>query len=176
MGKSTVIFWVLAVVFIAALAIGITAIIRDEGTPVPFFIAALAGILLLPVSMPPQPHELPGSTIRWESHDGTLTSLGDSDAKNGRYYLGYGYSGSYRTINFTVEHTDADGFTWTTIESRYAMYSRVFQDETENPHVTTNTPFYTTWWWRPWESEGYDNYDFHIPAGSVQENFVIDNE
>lgn len=108
---------------------------------------------------------IPAGHMLRETH--TLASLGDTQGVEGRFYLGSGYINGTREIAYVKQ---LDGYSVATEADGDA--SRIFQD-TSKPTVTEYTYFYSNPWVLPWNFDTGYTYDFHVPAGTIQNNYAI---
>lgn len=106
-----------------------------------------------------------------------LSILDASSSSNGEsFFLGKGTLYSQRVLNYFYEESDAEE-TWTEFAYAYAEDSRIFEDETETPYVTVRTYTSTVKAIVPF-TFNLDNaeYDFHIPEGSITNDYKVSNE
>lgn len=104
----------------------------------------------------------------------TLKALDTGSGISGRsYFLGGGYIGTTRVLNYMTQ--DKDGFV--RLASADASVSAVKEDaEPGTARVKTymvQESQYNLW---PWPGRTYPNYEFHVPAGSVVESYTVDNK
>ncbi|MUG03563.1 hypothetical protein ECC01_21495 [Bacillus tequilensis] len=133
----------------------------------PAFLAALgSGLIgggLLALSL-----LIPGEKITQQTFD--LRAISTSSTVQGRFFLGSGYVDGKRTLDYIAQE---DG--WSRVDRGIASASRIFED-TERPTVTEYTHWYSNGWVIPWEVEAGHRWDFHIPSGSILEDYTITNE
>jgi hypothetical protein len=89
----------------------------------------------------------------------------------GRFFLATGYVEGKRVVNYIAEH---DGG-YITVEQVDAVNTYVYEDENVNPRVVTKQWQASEWWLAPFGIDRGNTYVFHIPEGSVLENYTIDN-
>lgn len=170
--------WVLLVVFLV-IVVSIWGYFFEysDGVVFPFFMwlisCGLAGFCLLLAYAGLaylNSHELKATNeYRYE-----LRALDSDSAVQGQsYFLGGGYVGEERVLNFIVRngdgsselgHTDADE-------------SKIWEDEQGKPYMIKIEKEYGNWWFA--FDEGYRStyeYHYHIPAGSVLESTKITNK
>lgn len=104
----------------------------------------------------------------------TLKALSTGSEINGRsYFLGGGYIGTTRVLNYMTQ--DADGFV--RLRSADAGVSAVKEDADPGTArvkiYEVEESQYNLW---PWPGRHFANYEFHVPAGSVSGDFVVDNK
>lgn len=165
------IFWTLIV--LAALAIIITFIDNTWyedwtfgilGAIIAVVISAVVGGGLFALAQ-----LIPGDKRTEERFD--LRAIGSSSTVQGRsYFLGSGYIEGRRTLNYIAQE---DGYS--RLGQGIASASRVYED-TDEPTVTEYTYWYSNPWVMPWEYERAHAWDFHVPSGSILENYEITNE
>lgn len=102
--------------------------------------------------------------------DETLRAVSASSSVEGRFFLGSGYVDGVRTLNYIVAE---DGYS--ELRQARADDSRIYEDETAQPYVTTYYWEREAWWLTPFSVGQGTSYDFHIPPASILEDFTIDN-
>lgn len=165
------IFWIaLAVVVILVGLLGI-AMWRD-GEVLPFlgptFVGTVivAGVALVCASVGAA---LGSSSIVTDRAE--LAALSNGSSVQGSFFLGSGRVDGKRVLNYVEQH---DGYS--TLEQVDADDSRIYEDEPDSPYLVTQWEVRdTSWVWWPWDFWGQPRYDFHIPADSIVESYVIDN-
>lgn len=125
-----------------------------------------AGILALLSLIPTTPHI---ESQRYELR--AIASGGES--VSGEFFLGSGYINGERVVNYIKQVTDEDG-TYSVIDSATGYAARIFEDSSE-PYMLDYDWFYSNGWVIPFNVKTGDSWDFHVPAGSVLENYTIDN-
>lgn len=104
----------------------------------------------------------------------SLKALDTASGVQGRsYYLGGGYLGTERVLNYMTK--DADGYV--RLASAPAWASAVKEDASagEARVKIYDVEKRQDWLW-PWPSSRYLNYEFRVPAGSVVEGYTVDNK
>lgn len=172
-------FWVFVVVWLVAI-VSMWGFFLDEytyGVVGPFLMwlvsAVLVGLGLLAVwggLAYLNAHELKST----HEHRHELRALDSGSAIQGRsYFLGGGYVGTERVLNYIVRNEDGSS------ELGYtdADNSKIWEDEQDKPYVIQIKREYGNWWFAL--DEGYRDtyeYHYHIPAGSVLESTQITNK
>lgn len=100
-----------------------------------------------------------------------LKAIGTTDTVRGQLYLGGGYIEGQKTLSYIEEQSGKDG-TWSVVDSAYASDSRIFEGE-DDPYVLVRTVDSSNYFISPWQVHTTDEYDFHVPAGSVQSNYEV---
>ena len=119
-----------------------------------------AGIVLLFTLIPAQ---------SVQSDDYQLRALATSGTTSGSFFLGSGYVGEERTLNFIRSQGG-----YSQLDYALAANSRVYEDA-DKPTFTEYVWRYDNPWVLPWTVVTGYSYDFHVPAGSVLENYDITN-
>lgn len=88
------------------------------------------------------------------------------------YFLGRGYIQDHRTLDY-IKREDG-GFS--TVSQEWAEDSRIFEDETDNPVVIEYRFTFGNPWLLPWETGWSTSADFHIPPGSIVEDYSVTNK
>jgi hypothetical protein len=114
---------------------------------------------------------LPNPDVQRDAGKLALRSIGTDSEINGRsYFLGGGYIGEERTLNYIAEYPDGA----LSVDSSYAVSSSIY--ETNGiPHVEFTDHLYSNPWVLPWEYKEWQESRFYIPEGSVLENYQITN-
>src|SRR4029453_12012690 len=99
----------------------------------------------------------------------SLKALGNKSAVDGQFFLGGGYIGEKQVINY-VRDIGSGG---SKIESMPADQATLFEDTT-TPHLNIIKTVKTMPDVIPWYYGSDMHYDFHIPAGSVLQNYKVD--
>lgn len=173
-------FWILlAAVVIVALFVGWKVSEpyssysgRDWGDGISsFFLTIIFGSILFGLALLIVGASTTG-TVVWK-HIGTethsLTALGTNTQTAGKtFYLGRSYT-SDSTINFITKGDDKA----IRINNAPAQSSVIFEDN-QKPSVTITTVEETREWLVPWNFSKRNSYEFHIPEGSVLENYSVD--
>jgi ABC-type multidrug transport system fused ATPase/permease subunit len=89
----------------------------------------------------------------------------------GHFFLGTGTVDGKRVINYVAQHEDG----YVTVEQVDARNAYIYEDESSNPTVTAHHWRASEWWLSLWPTDRGTNYSFHVPPGSVLENYTIDN-
>lgn len=164
------IFWILLVAAVVAVVITFWWWFLEDGWAYAFLFsfatAALAfivgaGLLALAAL-------IPGEKRTDETFE--LRALATSSTVHGRFFLGSGTVDGKRTLNYIAKE---DGYS--RLGQGVASASRVYED-TERPTVTEYTFWYSNGWVVPWEVVTGYSWDFHVPAGSILEDFTLTNE
>lgn len=109
-----------------------------------------------------------------ESHRYELRAIAaGGESVSGQFFLGSGYIDGERVINYIKQITDEDG-TYSVVDSATGYAARIFEDSNE-PYMLDYDWFYSNGWVIPFNVKTGDSWDFHVPAGSVLENYAIDN-
>lgn len=103
-----------------------------------------------------------------------LRALSNSYSVEGQFYfLGRGVINGSQQINFVRQ---MDGYSQ--LDAVDGSRARIFEDEADNPYMVTRSWYADMTWLAPWlTAEDYwlNEYDFHIPEGSVSDgDFVVD--
>lgn len=164
------IFWILLGAAVAVVALVFVRVVRDDGwgfaalvSIVAAMLSALVGGGLLALSL-----LIPGTVVREQTHP--LRAIGDSSSIEGRFYLGSGYIGGSRQLNYIKQ---GDGYSM--VASAPGESSRVFEGSS-GPSVIEYEHVYSNAWVIPWEFRIGWTYDFHVPAGSILEDYSITNQ
>lgn len=163
------IFWILIV--LAVVIVGGTFIwwwIEEGLIAIAFALLAAIGSLLVGGGLLALALLIPGDKMTEETFD--LRAISSSSTVQGRFYLGSGYVDGKRTLNYIAQE---DGYS--RLGQGIASASRVYED-TEEPTVTEYTFWYSNGWVIPWEFVTGWSWDFHVPRGSILENYTITNE
>lgn len=100
-----------------------------------------------------------------------LAALAPNEDINGRFYfLGGGYINETRVLHFIPNREGA--YNLDTIDANNAV---IYQD-TEEPEVTLRKYEWRNSWLVPWVWSSSRTAEFHVPKGSIVENFTITNE
>ena len=170
------IFWILLVLAVIATIGTVIYFIDDMGTLVGAFPGVIVGVsmsmliggLIIGGLNILIPHEYDTAETTTE-----LRAIDTGSTIKGRFYLGSGYINGERTINYIEQISDGDG-TYSTVRQASAGSSRIFEDA-DQPTVTDyKFTFYKPWLFPGAFSENH-SYDFHVPEGSVLEDYTIDN-
>jgi hypothetical protein len=103
----------------------------------------------------------------------TLKSLGTSSAVKGRaYFLGGGYINEKRVLNY-ITTDDQNVIRVTQAE---ADKSTILEDGPSKPYVKVTDYDLVNYWVMTWPSRDDSAYEFHIPAGSVLNDYTVDNK
>lgn len=164
------IFWILLALAVVAVVLTYIYWGCDEGWLFAFMPAILAavvsavvvGLLMLLATL------IPGDRTTSETYD--LRAIGTSSSAEGRFFLGSGQIDGKRTLNYIAQE---DG--WSRVDQAFADDSRVFED-TDEPTVTEYSHLYWNEWVWPVAWKVGESWDFHVPAGSVLEDYTITNE
>jgi hypothetical protein len=110
------------------------------------------------------------------SHEYELRALGAGESASGRFYLGTGYINGERVINYTYSD-ESNGATFSKVDSAPGDDSRIFEDVPVDaqPSVTSRKTVYTYPLLVPWSMGLTRTWDFHVPAGSIIEDYEIKN-
>lgn len=103
-----------------------------------------------------------------------LRALDSDSAIEGRsYFLGGGYVGEERVLNYIIRNEDGSS----ELGHTDADKSKIWEDEQEKPYVIQIEKQYGNWWF---DFDGVFKYTYeyhyHIPAGSVLESTKITNK
>jgi hypothetical protein len=168
--------WILLAVIVLAIIGAVWFTVWDGGNLGTTFMAAFIGTLFiafiyaLPASFIP-----PSSTPEISSTTHELRSLGTGSSVGGRFYLGGGNISGTRVINYVQVHADKTG-EWTSVESVDADGARIYEDEDRTPHVIVRTVDDTNYLLVPFFMSSHEEYEFHVPAGSVAGDYSVDSE
>lgn len=111
---------------------------------------------------------LPGRELTSETHE--LRALSSSSTAQGSFFLGTGYVDGERTLNYIAQEEG-----WARLGEASADSARVFEDSS-TPTVTEYTYLSSNGWAVPWTFAVGRAWDFHVPAGSILENYTINND
>lgn len=126
-------------------------------------VAAVVSILLLPVTALFSHSMGEQRTVTRE-----LRAISTATSTDGRFYfLGGGYIKDRRVLNYIVKQ---DGYS--SLDYEFASDARIYED-TEEPTVTQYYQYYGNEWITPWPLGHTYSVDFHIPEGSVLEDFSV---
>lgn len=109
-----------------------------------------------------------GTSHETDRYNEELRALAAGDGIEGQFYLGYGRVDGENVFNYIVQR---DGYS--TLERSDADVSKVYEDESASPYVTVIHYDWTIWWAVPWVVTDYNNYDFHVPEGSVSGGYEV---
>ena len=103
-----------------------------------------------------------------------LKALGtDSEVSGRSYYLGGGYVGEQRVLNYITKGTDGS----IRVASAKAWASTIKEDAgPDEARVRIMDWKQSQKWLWPWDGATTTYYEFHIPADSVVESYTIDNK
>lgn len=105
------------------------------------------------------------------SYEVKLRSLGADSSIEGRsYFLGGGYVGEKRVLNYIGENGDGS----VQLFQADASDSRIFEDS-DQASLTVKYSHTEMDWLVPFKSDWDFKYEFHIPEGSVLSDYTIDN-
>lgn len=122
-----------------------------------------AAILGICMAVTPTPGYLTDETF-------SLRAIGSSSTVQGEFFLGSGVVDGKRTLNYIAQE---DGYA--RLAQALAAGSRIFED-TDDPTVTEYTQWWSNPWILPWEFKTGYAWEFHVPTGSILENYSIDNQ
>lgn len=105
-------------------------------------------------------------------HDNDLRAVALSSEVQGQFFLGSGYIDGERVLNYIAEHEDGAA----SVEQVSARNAYIYEDEANDPYVTTFDWSIGAWWWAPFDWDFGNTYAFHIPEGSILEGYTIDNK
>lgn len=110
----------------------------------------------------------------------TLQAIDTGSGVEGQFFLGGGTVDGERVINYIYTARDADGQTYSKVDQQDASDSRIYEDlnEDDTPFVETRTTQYLNRWIAPHWLGGLPKdsvNEFHVPKGSVLENYQISN-
>ncbi len=98
-----------------------------------------------------------------------LLAVGDSDTVHGSFFLGSGVINGHQTITYVQDNGG-----WSSVGQVSASYSRIYEDDPAVPYMVYKQPYAHHWWLVPWSLPMTGWYEFHVPSGSVVQNFNID--
>jgi hypothetical protein len=173
------IFWILVALVVIVIVFTFIAVCRDEYSDggmavgitviIGVFSAVIAGLLMVlvwwwGVSVTPfEPVREKQTSLRAiETRDSVEGGF------SGGVFASYGYVNGTRVISYVTQAEDGG------IRLGYvrAALSVVYEGE-ENPYLKTVTYEKNNWIFAPWSLEGIDNYEIHVPEGSVTDSFSI---
>lgn len=101
-----------------------------------------------------------------------LAALGSGSEVDGRsYFLGGGYVNEERVLNYVSSEDGAYR-----LDSARAYNSVIYQDEEKSPRVIVREWEGQNPWIFPFAVNSATTYEFHIPDGSILENYTISNQ
>ncbi len=103
----------------------------------------------------------------------TLQALAVDSSVSGHFFLGSGTVDGKRVLNYITVKSDDTG-TYSEVKQIKATDVRIYQDSDEPRLDTRNTYFSNPAVW-PGEYPAGTDYFFHVPAGSILEDYTIDN-
>jgi hypothetical protein len=111
--------------------------------------------------------------VRTHTVTSELTSFSTGENTEGSFFLGSGYINESQVISYIAK---AENCGWQ-IDNVQADRATIFEDENEAPYMTVdkNKRLSNTLWY-PFilTSPATDsNIQFHIPAGSIDENYIV---
>lgn len=128
------------------------------------WIMSACGIILVLILL------VPLTGFKQETQTVDLRAVGTSSAIEGRsYFLTGGYVKEQRVLNFIYQE---DGYS--VMSQAKASKSRIFEGD-DKPHVDIEYTVHENWWITPFKFYLDTKYDFHIPAGSVVEEYSVTN-
>jgi hypothetical protein len=149
----------------------------NDGVVGPFFmwllasVVSVAGLALVYAGLAHlSAHELKATN---EYRDELRALDSDSAIEGHSYFLGGGYVGEERVLNYIIRNPDGSSQLGHTKASK----AKIWEDEQEKPYVVQIEKEYGNWWFA--FDEGYRNtyeYHYHIPANSVLESTKITNK
>jgi len=166
-----VIFWILLGAAVVAVIWTFIWNLLEDGIALAFLGALLAamlsglvggGLFALSVAL------IPGEKVTSETHD--LRAISTSSTIQGRFFLGSGYVDGKRTLNYIAQE---DGYSRLGQATASAAY---IWEDTDKPTVTEYTWWYSNGWVTPGNLRTGYSWDFHIPAGSILEDYGITND
>lgn len=97
----------------------------------------------------------------------------DSSIEGRSYFLGGGYVGEERVLNYIIRNEDGSS----ELGNTDADKSKIWEDEQAKPYVIQIEKEYGNWWFAFDGGYRYTyEYHYHIPAGSVLESTKITNK
>jgi hypothetical protein len=101
-----------------------------------------------------------------------LRALGNDSAIHGRsYFLGGGYIGEKRVLNYISQREGGA----IKVERADAADSTIYEDA-KTALVTVRHFDFNNGWVQTWPLGDGDTYEFHIPSGSVLNDYTVDNK
>ena len=165
-------FWILVAVVVVTVVI---ATIQEDSFYqgiLSGFIATVVGGLVLVVLM----FAVPANSFVMNESDFELKALNTGSNQNHSYFLSGGQVNGVRVINYIYTETEGEE-EWSVVAQAKGNVSRIFEDKDVNPTIRTSEIGYENGWLFPWPyPSSTKNYDFHIPEGSIIENYEVTNE
>lgn len=165
------IFWILLAVILAGAVWALIAHVRDSMPGLGvflFFVVVVLGSIAAAMVLSICALGFPQA----ETSRSELRAIAVSSSVEGRFFLGSGYVDGKRVLNYI---TARDGFS--EVEQVRADHARIYEDADSRPYLATVDHVADVWWFAPFRVEsGFPRSDFHVPAGSILENFTIDNQ
>jgi hypothetical protein len=121
--------------------------------------ALVGGLALLGFMLIPANHIRP--------HHYALASLGSTQGVSGEFFLGSGTVNGARELTYVKQ--DGDHYVATEADGDSSF---IYQD-TSGPSVTEYEWFYANGWVLPWNFDTGWSYDFHVPKGTILNDYRI---
>lgn len=101
-----------------------------------------------------------------------LRAISTENSVQGRsYFLGSGYINGDRQISYITTQDD-----YSQILSISGDRAYIHEDTEDSPYLDVIDYSVNLWWFAPWATDidfWYDDYHFHIPAGSIQQDYNL---
>ncbi|MEA5453273.1 hypothetical protein SPF06_00925 [Sinomonas sp. JGH33] len=116
---------------------------------------------------------IPAPDVQTGHETHSLRALATSSTINskfgGSFMLSYGYVKGERVLNYVAEDGSA-----VTVRQAFADHAVIYEDGGRSVEVTHTAK--ANGWLAPWTEARPDSYVFHVPAGSIQSDYTIQNQ
>lgn len=136
-----------------------------------FCITILLGVIVTAITIPIVIDANKNSIVARDVEDNsyTIRALANNSGIEGSFFLGSGYIEGKQVFNYITE----DGNGAIRLQSMDASQATIFED-TNNAHLRIIKTVRSLPSVVPWDLGSTMHYDFHIPKGSVIQNYKVD--
>lgn len=141
------------------------------GSVATFFAGIFVGFIVMAITIPIVIETNKKDIVARDAEDNsyTIRALANNSGIEGSFFLGSGYIEGKQVFNYITE----DGNGAIRLQSMDAAQATIFED-TNNAHLRVIKTVRSIPGVVPWDIGSTMHYDFHIPKGSIIQNYKVD--